>query len=100
MLIRIESIAGNNIIFEDHSRLQPSTENLGRLPRTNTFCDVDQYPMAVKIPGVLIIRVKSAWLFFANSNSVREGYSISHASIHAQIKKELYLQNYLFLLLF
>ncbi|KAK7857236.1 sulfate transporter 2.1 [Quercus suber] len=80
--------------------IQPGIENLGRLPGTDTFCDVDQYPMAVKIPGVLIIRVKSAWLCFANSNSVRERYSISHASIHAQIKKELYLQNYLFLLLF
>ncbi|KAK9990193.1 hypothetical protein SO802_025178, partial [Lithocarpus litseifolius] len=75
--------------------IQPGIQNLGRLPGTDTFCDVDQYPMAVKIPGVLIIRVKSAWLCFANSNSVRERYSIGHASIHAQIKKELYLQNYL-----
>ncbi len=61
--------------------IQPGTESLGRLPGTDTYCDVDQYPMAVKIPGVLIIRVKSAWLCFANANSVRERYSIRYTRI-------------------
>ncbi|KAH9718574.1 Sulfate transporter 2.1 [Citrus sinensis] len=52
--------------------IQPGTEKLGKLPGTDLFCDVDQYPMAVKTPGILIIRVKSALLCFANANSVRE----------------------------
>nr|POF09388.1 sulfate transporter 2.1 [Quercus suber] len=66
-------------------------ENLGRLPGTDTFCDVDQYPMAVKIPGVLIIRVKSAWLCFANSNSVRErimGWVTENEEVDAEGKIE------------
>ncbi|KAL9332685.1 hypothetical protein ACSQ67_002295 [Phaseolus vulgaris] len=52
--------------------IRPGTETLGKLPGTNLFCDVYQYPMAVKIPGVMIIRVKSALLCFANANFVRE----------------------------
>ncbi|RZB96821.1 Sulfate transporter 2.1 isoform B [Glycine soja] len=48
------------------------TETLGRLPGTDVFCDAQQYPMAVKIPGVAIIRVKSSLLCFSNANSVRE----------------------------
>lgn len=50
------------------------TETLGRLPGTDVFCDAQQYPMAVKIPGVAIIRVKSSLLCFSNANSVRERY--------------------------
>ncbi|XP_061354818.1 sulfate transporter 2.1-like [Gastrolobium bilobum] len=52
--------------------IRPGTETLGKLPGTDLFCDVYQYPMAVKIPGVMIIRVKSALLCFANANFVRE----------------------------
>ncbi|KAJ7956861.1 sulfate transporter 2.1 [Quillaja saponaria] len=52
--------------------IRPGTETLGKLPGTDMFCDIDQYPMAVKTPGVGIIRVKSALLCFANANFVRE----------------------------
>lgn len=52
--------------------IRPGIETLGRLPGTNMFCDVDQYPMAITSPGVLIVRVKSALLCFANANFVRE----------------------------
>ncbi|KAG4989889.1 hypothetical protein JHK85_032872 [Glycine max] len=52
--------------------IRPGTETLGKIPGTDLFCDVYQYPMAVKIPGVMIIRVKSALLCFANANFVRE----------------------------
>ncbi|KHN31354.1 Sulfate transporter 2.1 [Glycine soja] len=52
--------------------IRPGTETLGKLPGTDLFCDVYQYPMAVKVPGVMIIRVKSALLCFANANFVRE----------------------------
>lgn len=52
--------------------IRPGTETLGRLPGTDIFCDIDQYPMAIDTPGVLIIRVKSALLCFANANFGRE----------------------------
>ncbi|XVE83187.1 hypothetical protein DITRI_Ditri16bG0067500 [Diplodiscus trichospermus] len=52
--------------------IRPGTETLGRLPGSDTFGDVNQYPMAVKTPGVLIMRLKSALLCFANANFVRE----------------------------
>ncbi|KAJ6289036.1 hypothetical protein OIU76_024933 [Salix suchowensis] len=52
--------------------IRPGAEVLGRLPETDIFCDVDQYPMAVKSPQVLIIRVKSGLLCFANANFVKE----------------------------
>lgn len=54
------------------------------------FCNVDQYPMAVKTPGILIIRVKSALLCFANANSVRERYRIH---THTHTRKDLILAN-------
>ncbi|CAJ2667802.1 sulfate transporter 2.1-like [Trifolium pratense] len=52
--------------------IRPSTETLGKLPGTDMFCDVDQYPMAIQVPGVMIIRMKSALLCFANANFVKE----------------------------
>lgn len=52
--------------------IRPGTEFLGRLPGTDIYSDINQYPMAVKTPGVLILRLKSALLCFANANFVRE----------------------------
>ncbi|KAL6225233.1 hypothetical protein ACLB2K_004084 [Fragaria x ananassa] len=52
--------------------IRPGTESLGQLPGTDMFCDTEQYPMAVTVPGIMIVRVKSALLCFANSNFVRE----------------------------
>ncbi|XP_019056415.1 PREDICTED: sulfate transporter 2.1-like, partial [Tarenaya hassleriana] len=52
--------------------IRPGIETLGRMPGTDIFADTDQYPMAVKTPGVLIVRVKSALLCFANANFIRE----------------------------
>ncbi|XP_027094836.1 low affinity sulfate transporter 3-like isoform X2 [Coffea eugenioides] len=54
------------------SSIRPSTEVLGRVPGTSTFSNVIQYPMATKIPGLLIIRINSGSLCFANANSIRE----------------------------
>ncbi|RXH75659.1 hypothetical protein DVH24_039358 [Malus domestica] len=48
--------------------IRPGTETLGKLPGTKMFCDTARYPMAVKIPGVIIICVKSAMFCFANAN--------------------------------
>ncbi|CAD5331299.1 unnamed protein product [Arabidopsis thaliana] len=52
--------------------IRPGIETLGRMPGTDTFTDINQYPMTVKTPGVLIFRVKSALLCFANASSIEE----------------------------
>ncbi|KAI4337727.1 hypothetical protein L6164_016108 [Bauhinia variegata] len=52
--------------------IRPGVELLGRLPRTEAFCDVSQYPMAISTPGILVIRISSGSLCFANANFVRE----------------------------
>ncbi|GFY85800.1 hypothetical protein Acr_04g0005380 [Actinidia rufa] len=52
--------------------IRPGTEVLGRLPETDTFCDLKQYPMAIRTPGVSIIRINSGLLCFANANFIRE----------------------------
>ncbi|CAH9101535.1 unnamed protein product [Cuscuta europaea] len=50
---------------------RPRTAILGRIPRTNVYRNVHQYPEATKVPGVLIVRVDSA-IYFSNSNYIRE----------------------------
>ncbi|XP_024017554.1 sulfate transporter 2.1 [Morus notabilis] len=52
--------------------IRPGTETLGKLPGTDLFCDIQQYPMAVQLPGIMIMRLKSALLCFANANFIRE----------------------------
>ncbi|KAM5575835.1 low affinity sulfate transporter 3 [Rosa sericea] len=52
--------------------LRPGIEVLGRLPRSDIFCNMSQYPMAIKTPSILIIGINSSLLCFANANSVRE----------------------------
>ena len=54
--------------------IRPGTEALGQLPGTDMFCDINQYPMAAKTPGVVIIRIKSALLCFANAGIIKERY--------------------------
>ena len=70
------AISFSNIIL---TSIRPGTETLGRLPGSDIYCDVHQYPMAVKTPGILIIRLKSPLLCFANSNIIRERY-LPHAA--------------------
>jgi len=52
---------------------RPRTALLGNLPRTTLYRNIEQYPEAKKIPGVLIVRVDSA-VYFSNSNYIRERY--------------------------
>lgn len=52
---------------------RPRTALLGKIPRTNLYRNIQQYPEATKIPGVLVVRVDSA-IYFSNSNYVRERY--------------------------
>uniref|UniRef100_A0A2P2MQS2 Sulfate transporter 1.2-like n=1 Tax=Rhizophora mucronata TaxID=61149 RepID=A0A2P2MQS2_RHIMU len=50
---------------------RPRTAILGKVPRTNVYRNVLQYPEATKVPGVLIVRVDSA-IYFSNSNYIKE----------------------------
>lgn len=52
--------------------IRPGVEILGRVPRTEAFCDVTQYPMAISTPGIVVIRISSGSLCFANANFVKE----------------------------
>ncbi|KAH9690846.1 Sulfate transporter 1.3 [Citrus sinensis] len=50
---------------------RPRTAILGKVPRTTVYRNIQQYPEATKVPGVLIVRVDSA-IYFSNSNYVKE----------------------------
>ncbi|XP_058191903.1 sulfate transporter 1.3-like [Rhododendron vialii] len=50
---------------------RPRTALLGNLPRTSVYRNINQYPDATKVPGILIVRVDSA-IYFSNSNYVKE----------------------------
>uniref|UniRef100_A0A2N9H2C6 STAS domain-containing protein n=1 Tax=Fagus sylvatica TaxID=28930 RepID=A0A2N9H2C6_FAGSY len=50
---------------------RPRTAILGKLPGTTVYRNIQQYPEANKIPGVLIVRVDSA-IYFSNSNYIKE----------------------------
>ncbi|PKA49084.1 Sulfate transporter 1.3 [Apostasia shenzhenica] len=50
---------------------RPRTALLGNLPRTTIYRNIQQYPDATKVPGVIIVRVDSA-IYFSNSNYVKE----------------------------
>ncbi|XP_059631430.1 sulfate transporter 1.3-like [Cornus florida] len=50
---------------------RPRTALLGRIPRTTIYRNIQQYPEASKVPGILIVRVDSA-IYFSNSNYIKE----------------------------
>jgi sulfate transporter 1, high-affinity len=50
---------------------RPRTAVLGNLPGTAIYRNIEQYPDARKVPGVLIIRVDSA-IYFSNANYIKE----------------------------
>nr|GME13744.1 sulfate transporter 1.3-like [Ipomoea batatas] len=50
---------------------RPRIAVLGRIPRTNVYRNIQQYPDATRIPGILIVRVDSA-IYFSNSNYARD----------------------------
>lgn len=54
---------------------RPRTAALGRIPRTSVYRNIQQYPEATRVPGVLIIRVDSA-IYFSNSNYIKERYTL------------------------
>lgn len=50
---------------------RPRTALLGNLPGTTIYRNIEQYPEATKVPGVLVVRVDSA-IYFSNSNYVKD----------------------------
>lgn len=50
---------------------RPRTAILGKIPRTAVYRNIQQYPDAMKVPGILIVRVDSA-IYFSNSNYIKE----------------------------
>lgn len=68
-LLAAVAISFGNIILLS---IRPGTELLGRLPGTDVFCDIRQYPMAIETPGVFLIRINSGLMCFANANFIRE----------------------------
>ncbi|KAH7656261.1 sulfate transporter 1 high-affinity protein [Dioscorea alata] len=50
---------------------RPRTALLGNLPQTTIYRNIDQYPEATRVSGVLIVRVDSA-IYFSNSNYIKE----------------------------
>ncbi|GFY89155.1 sulfate transporter 1;1 [Actinidia rufa] len=50
---------------------RPRTALLGKLPRTTVYRNIQQYPEAMQVPGILIVRVDSA-IYFSNSNYIKE----------------------------
>ncbi|KAK6130633.1 hypothetical protein DH2020_035608 [Rehmannia glutinosa] len=53
IVVRVVMSFGKIIV----SSIKPSTEIVGRLPGTDLFCNILQYPVANKIPGILITHV-------------------------------------------
>jgi high affinity sulfate transporter 1 len=52
---------------------RPRTAVLGKLPGTHVYRNVDQYPKATTVSGILIVRVDSA-IYFSNCNYIKERY--------------------------
>ncbi|CAM8911207.1 unnamed protein product [Rhodiola kirilowii] len=50
---------------------RPRTAVLGQVPRTKVYRNIQQYPEAASVPGILIVRVDSA-IYFSNSNYIKE----------------------------
>ncbi|KVH97032.1 STAS domain-containing protein, partial [Cynara cardunculus var. scolymus] len=50
---------------------RPRTAILGRISMMSVYRNIQQYPEATKVPGVLVVRVDSA-IYFSNSNYIKE----------------------------
>ncbi|KAJ7289920.1 hypothetical protein O6H91_22G002400 [Diphasiastrum complanatum] len=50
---------------------RPHTAILGNIPGTNIYRNIQQYPDASRVPGILVIRIDSS-IYFSNSNYIRE----------------------------
>lgn len=53
---------------------RPRTFALGNIPNSGIYRSIDQYPIASKVPGILILQI-DAPIYFANANYLRERIS-------------------------
>ena len=60
-----------SLILVIHRSAYPHIAVLGQLPGTTHYRNIDRYPDAVTIPGVIIIRIDAA-LYFANIEFVKD----------------------------
>ncbi|KAL6184805.1 hypothetical protein ACLB2K_046205 [Fragaria x ananassa] len=75
---------------------RPRTALLGKIPSTTVYRNIQQYPEATKVPGVMIVRVDSA-IYFSNSNYIKERILRWLADEEEQLKAA-YLPNIQFLI--
>lgn len=63
------ALSGSILLVVKHSTI-PHVSILGRMPETNRFKDVRNFPQAAVTPGVLIFRIEET-LYFGNIQQVR-----------------------------
>ncbi|CAL8997296.1 unnamed protein product [Prunus brigantina] len=74
---------------------RPRTAILGKIPNTTVYRNIQQYPEASKVPGVMIVRVDSA-IYFSNSNYIKERI-LRWLADEEELLKEAYLPSIEFL---
>ncbi|KAG8073844.1 hypothetical protein GUJ93_ZPchr0006g40913 [Zizania palustris] len=52
--------------------IRPRVQILGRLPGTDVFCSIKQYPVVCQTPTLLTIRIETSFLCFINASFIRE----------------------------
>lgn len=55
---------------------RPRTFVLGNIPNSVVYRNVEQYPNATHVPGILILEIDSP-IYFANASYLRERYILS-----------------------
>ncbi|XP_024519239.1 probable sulfate transporter 3.3 [Selaginella moellendorffii] len=50
---------------------RPHAAILGKIPGTSIYRSIEQYPQAIRVPGILVVRIEAA-IYFSNANYVRE----------------------------
>ncbi|KAK3001374.1 hypothetical protein RJ639_020442 [Escallonia herrerae] len=70
--------------------IRPGIEEVGRLAGTDSFCDISQYPMAVRIPGILIIRINAGTLCFANASFIRQRWVAEEDELEDNAKERIH----------
>ncbi|KAL3675633.1 hypothetical protein R1sor_025581 [Riccia sorocarpa] len=51
--------------------IRPHTAQLGNIPGTNVYRNVQQYPMATSEPGIVVVRIDAS-IYFSNANYILE----------------------------
>eukprot|EP00238_Polyblepharides_amylifera_P009559 CAMPEP_0196574908 /NCGR_PEP_ID=MMETSP1081-20130531/4511_1 /TAXON_ID=36882 /ORGANISM="Pyramimonas amylifera, Strain CCMP720" /LENGTH=414 /DNA_ID=CAMNT_0041893053 /DNA_START=1 /DNA_END=1245 /DNA_ORIENTATION=+ len=62
---------GISLAFVIYESARPHTAELGQLPGTNVYRNVEQYPDAVTVEGIVILRI-DAPIYFANVDFIKD----------------------------